>query len=467
MIIDNSKKVSHPVFGAGELLSIRKSSAGIQTECLIRFDSGLQLWIPSNRIQGLEPDYHEQVPENGVVLSNQEIKIKAHRMIEAFRLGIVPTQDVADFTFGREREINLISSALTSLSNGKGGTIIFEGEYGTGKSHLLEYIRSQALKKNFLVSSVELSTEETAPARPKRIYRELIANLRYLSNNQKPITNNHIEAGFRDLMRDAVTQYKEPDYLGIKEHIFFAPVLKRLSKIDDQSLKSEVFWQWIEAESTKEYAVGTTTKADKFKSPYRITGGLNIPALYDFSTASDFYCYLISGLSYLSRKLNYNGLVLLLDEVETITFLWNNLLFERGINFLEGMIKVSQNDPTLKHFNKQMLHNQVRPTPYIYKDAYILLIMAMTPEPAALRLKQLSHNDINLNPLKEEHLIACFETLAKYYKIAFPDLSLADSTKQKILTNALRYQDNGIRFFLKYTVESLDTIRINRKLVVN
>ncbi|MBS4016159.1 MAG: DUF2791 family P-loop domain-containing protein [Candidatus Latescibacteria bacterium] len=470
----NNKKVSHPVFGAGELLSIRKSSAGIQTECLIRFDSGLQLWIPSNRIQGLEPEYHDQVPENGVVLSQEELKIKAHRMIEAFRLGIVPTQDVADFTFGREREINLISSALTSLTNGKGGTIIFEGEYGTGKSHLLEYIRSQALKKNFLVSSVELSTEETAPARPKRIYRELIANLRFLSNNKQPITdakrsisNNHIEAGFRDLMRDATQQYTEPDYLGIKEHIFFAPVLKRLSKIDDQSLKSEVFWQWIEAESTKEYAVGTSTKTDKYMSPYRISGGWNIPALYDFSTAADFYCYLISGLSYLSRKLNYNGLVLLLDEVETIAFLWNNLLFERGVNFLESMIRVSHNDPTLKHFNKQMLHNQVRPTPYIYKDAYVLLILAMTPEPAALRLKQLSHNDINLNPLSEEHLNACFETLVKHYKIAFPDLSLADSTKQKILTNALRYQDNGIRFFLKYTVESLDVIRINRKLAVN
>lgn len=470
----NNKKVSHPVFGAGELLSIRKSSAGIQTECLIRFDSGLQLWIPSNRIQGLEPEYHDQVPENGVVLNPEQLKIKAHRMIEAFRLGIVPTQDVGDFTFGREREINLISSALTSLENGKGGTIIFEGEYGTGKSHLLEYIRSQALKKNFLVSSVELSTEETAPARPKRIYRELIANLRFLSNNKQPITdanrsvsNNHIEAGFRDLMRDATKQYQEPDYLGIKDHIFFAPVLKRLSKIDDQSLKSEVFWQWIEAESTKEYAVGTTSKTDKYQSPYRISGGVNIPALYDFSTASDFYCYLISGLSYLSRKLKYNGLVLLLDEVETIAFLWNNLLFERGINFLENLIRVSHNEPSLKNLNKHMLHNQVRPTPYIYKDAYVLLILAMTPEPAAIRLKQLSHNDINLNPLSEEHLIACFETLTKYYKIAFPELTLSDITKKKILNNALRYQDNGIRFFLKYTVESLDVIRINRKLAVN
>ncbi len=472
------KKVSHPVFGAGTLLSVRKSSAGTQIECLVRFDSGLQLWIPSSRVQGLEEEYKGGIPEDGVILKGEALKIKAHRMIEAFRLGIVPTQDVSDFTFGREREINLISSALTSLNNGNGGVITFEGEYGTGKSHLLEYVRSQALKKNFVVSSVELSTEETQPARPKRIYRELIANLRFLTNNQSQsegevkrnqlqIPDHHLEGGFRDLMRDAVKQYKSPSYLGIKDHIFFAPVLSRLAKIDDHSLKSEVFWQWIEAESTKEYAMGSTTKSEKFQSPYRISGAWNIPALYDFSTAADFYCYLISGLSCLCRNLNYNGLVLLLDEVETVAFLWNNFFYERGINFLEGLIRMAQNDPMLKKNNSQMIHNQVRPTPYIYKDPFVLLVMAMTPEPSAIRLKNLSRNYINLFSLDEENLNACFETLVKYYTIAFPDFNLLDTTKKRILSNALKYQDNGIRFFLKYTVESLDILRINRKLAVN
>lgn len=460
------KKVSHPVFGAGELLSVRRSSTGIQNECLIRFDSGLQLWIPCTRIQGLDEEYKEGIPEDEVILKGEALKIKAHRMIEAFRLGIVPTQDVSDFTFGREREINLISSALNSLTNGKGGTIIFEGEYGTGKSHLLEYIRAQALKKNFIVSSVELSTEETQPARPKRIYRELVANLRFYSETHKPEKNN-LEGGFRDLMRNAVTHFTSPSYLGMRDHIFFAPVLKRLGKIDDHSLKSEVFWQWIEAESTKEYAIGGAQKHRGFQSPYRISGGWNIPALYDFSTAADFYCYLISGLSNLCRSLNYNGLVLLLDEIETVAFLWNNFFYERGVNFLEGLIGMSQNDPMLKTISKQKIHNQVRPVPYIYKDAYVLLILAMTPEPSTIRLKNLSHNYINLTPLTEENLKACFETLVKYYMIAFPDLTLLDQTKKKMLSNALRYQDNGIRFFLKYSVESLDTIRLNRKLAVN
>ncbi|MEO0076900.1 MAG: BREX system ATP-binding domain-containing protein, partial [candidate division WOR-3 bacterium] len=401
-------------------------------------------------------------PTGDTTLKGEALKIKAHRMIEAFRLGIVPTQDVIDFTFGREREINLINSALTSLRNGFGGVITIEGEYGTGKSHLLEYLRAIALKKKFLVSLVELSTEETLPARPKRIYRELIANLRFYADEQESRNHSYVEGGFRDFLRNALKYYKAPNYLGIKDHIFFAPVLSKLAKIDEDSLKSEVFWQWIEAESTKEYAVGTKT-TEQFQAPYRIPGGWKIPALYDFSTAADFYCYLISGLSYLSRNLGYNGLVILLDEVETVAFGWSELYYERGINFLEGLIKTAQNDPMLKKINAQMMHNQVRPTPYIYKDAYLLLVLAMTPEPLAMRLKNLSRNHLNLSLLKLEHLNACFEALIKYYTIAYPTFNLSATTKNQLLHNALKYQDQGIRFFIKYVVESLDTLRISRK----
>lgn len=453
-------RISHPVFGPGEILANRKSSAGPQIECLVQFDSGLRLWVPASRIEGVSEEFFQEFKaETG--LKDKEIKIKAHRMVEAFRLGIVPTQDVTDFTFGRTKEIHLINSALNKLIAGQGNAIIFEGEYGAGKTHLLEYIRAQALTKNFLVSMVELSLDETQPARPKRIYRELIANLRYLPQDQK---DNHCEAGFRNLMRYAIKEYRSPNYLGIRDHIFFAPVLSRLSKIDQDSPKAEVFWQWIEAESTKEYATGITPKGKKnFTIPYRISGAYNIPALYDFSTAADFYCYLISGLAYLARSLKYNGLVLLLDEIETVTFLWGHFYYDRGINFIEGLIRMSQNDPMLKTIDSRLIHNQVRPTPYIYKDAYVLLVLATTPEPLTLRLKQLCKNVVSLYPLQREDFRNCFETLVKYYKIAYPDFVLSEQTKQQILNNALRQADNGIRYFIKFGVESLDVLRINRK----
>ncbi|MEO0072091.1 MAG: BREX system ATP-binding domain-containing protein [candidate division WOR-3 bacterium] len=461
------RQVFHPVFGKGILLSVRKSPIRLQTECFVSFESGLKLWIPAYRLSGVDKELTQGIVKDGRVLKEEELKIKAHRMIEAFRLGIVPAEDVSDFTFGREVETKVIQKLLNNLKEGSGGAILIEGSYGAGKSHFLEYIKSEALKQKALVSSVVLSTQETTPARPKRVYRDIIANLRYRKDNfLKPPSSGifleTIEGGFRDLLFSAAKNYRAPDFLDMKEHIFWAPVLKQLQRIEEDSYKAEVFWQWIEGESTKEYAVGRYVHNKRIVMPYRISGGWRIPALYDFSTAIDFYCYLISGLSYLARKLNYSGLVLLMDEVETIAFHGNSFYYERGTAFLDGLIKMAQNSPALKSFNTQLIHNQVRPTPYIYKDSYVLLVLASTPEPATMRFKSMVNAHIELEPLTAEHLSSCFEALLEYYKIAFPNVEILSTTKRQILENALKYHKAGVRYFLKYVVESLDTIRINR-----
>jgi hypothetical protein len=456
------KSVFHKVFGQGLLISLRKSPAGVETECLVQFDSGLKLWIPATRLQGLEEELKEGIVQNGKLIKDEELKAKAHRMIEAMRLGIVPTQDTCDFTFGREKEIRVLTHALdTLLYEGQGGALLIEAPYGGGKTHFLEYIKAEALKKNFLVSLVELSTEETTPSRPKRVYRELITNLRYYKK-----TENKLEGCFRDFLRSAAQYYRPPNFLGMKDHIFFAPVLKQLLRIDNESLKAEVFWQLIEAESTKEYALGSYRKDQKFKMPFRISGAWRIPALYDFSTAIDFYCYLISGLSYLARQMNFGGLVFLIDEAETVSFSTRSLYYERGFNFLQGLIKTAQNSPPLKNFNEDLIHNQVRPTPYIYKESYLLLVLASTPDPISMRLKEFVDQSLELEPLKYEHLNSCFKTLVGYYKIAYPQLELSDAQKQELFKRLLKYHKEGLRIFIKSVIECLDAIRLKRSLAI-
>lgn len=68
--------VSHPVFGEGEILDYRWRG----TEVLIKFQSGLRLWIPTSRVL---PVARQQRPIS---------EISARRMIEAFRMGIVRTR---------------------------------------------------------------------------------------------------------------------------------------------------------------------------------------------------------------------------------------------------------------------------------------------------------------------------------------------------------------------------------------
>ena len=431
--------VSHPVFGEGVVIDAR----GRGTELLVRFQTGLVLWLPVNRVRLLSrlDDRLLGSARPGPVPTSS---IQARRMIEAFRLGIVPRQDVELFTFGRERQIEIIETALKRLAQGTGDVFIVEGEYGTGKTHLLEYFHHRALLQGMVTSLVQFDPLEVTPHRPKRVYRELVHNLRFLVGDR--------EEGFRDLLHRARD-------LDLHDHVFLGPVLDKLRRLDWGNIQTEVFWQWVEGESTKEYAT-------EMRSPFRVRGGQRIPALYDFSTAADFYCNIISGLSHIARALGLKGLVLLIDEAETVTRLWDMIYLTKSVNFMDGLVRTAQNDPELKRLSSRMIHNKVRPVPYIYRDATLLLVFATTPAPydyAYLRLANRVQHKIELEPLSDRVLVDVFSTMVLLYQRAYPDFALADWEQKRILNSAASYRHEGIRSFIKFCVEALDVARLRRQ----
>jgi hypothetical protein len=425
--------VSHPVFGEGEVIASRLNGE----ELYVHFYSGLRLWVLRKRLMFIS---------SFSLLEKKFDLLKAKRICEALRMGIVPRQDCEDFTFGREEEIEKLKRIVKKLKEeGKGDTFLIEGEYGSGKTHLLEYLYHYALKSGLCVSKITLTPDEVSPHRPKRLWKELVFNLRFLKDEK--------EYGFRDLLRMATN-------LNLYDNIFFGRLLPKLKNIDEASLKSEVLWQWLEGESTKEYACYLTDK-------FRIKGGVKIPALYDFSTASDFYCYLISSLSYIAQKLNLYGLLLLIDEAETVAHLWRFQDFLKGLNFLLGLIRVCYNDPELKKISSEMIHNRMRPTPYIYKDAYLSLVMATTPlsyNYEYLRLTNLFKNRLTLDNLKEKDLYECFCTLYNIYQTSYPNFSLNEDEKRRIFLKGVS-QNLGIRDFLKFVIEVFDIYRHSNSLV--
>jgi hypothetical protein len=428
--------VSHPVFGEGEILDSRWHG----TELLVQFQSGLRLWLPTLRVRLLS-NLGEYVPGEPQPTLVEIDTIPARRMIEAFRLGIVPHQDVDSFTFGREKPIAVLDNALAGLARGQGDVFMVEGEYGAGKTHLLEYIHHRALALGMVTSLVQLDPSEVSPHRPKRVYREAVHNLRYIKDAT--------EHGFRGLLRSGTA-------LDMKDHVFLGPVLAKLGSIDAGQPQSEVFWQWIEGESTKEYAT-------EQKSPFRVKGGQRIPALYDFSTAADLYCNILSGLSWMARELGMKGLVLLVDEAETVTHLWDIMYLAKSVNFMDGLVRTAQNDPDLKRINDRMVHNQVRPVPYIYRDPALLLVFATTPSPydyAYIKLANRIKHRVELEPLEDKALLDAFSTMVMIYRRAYPSFTISDLDQKRLLREASRRNIEGVRAFIKFSIEALDVTRL-------
>lgn len=420
----NSNVVAHNIFGEGVIIERRWEDA----QARVRFRSGLTLWLPAKWLRPLP-------------VAEREIdRISAKRMLEAFRLGIVPHQDVEYFTFGRGYEIDALEQGLGRLREGRGDAYVVQGTYGAGKSHLLEYVRHRALKLGLATASGALHIQETPPHRPKKIYHDLVYGLRYIQKGG--------EFGFRDLLRQAAV------LLEIDDHCFFTPVLKRVRELEDSDLSQEVFWQWMEGESTKEYAIDAA-------SPYRIKGGHEIPALYDFSTAADFYTYLLSGLSYIARQLGLGGLVIILDEFETLAHVWESALYRRGSDFLEGLIRTALGDAEMKKIDSRLTHNRVRPTPYSYREPHILLILATTPSentPITDRADQ----KLYLRKFSRPELELVFDNLVKVYGCAYPEFALESGPRENVLNAALKRNREELREFIKFTVEALDWLRLKR-----
>ncbi|HEX7320248.1 MAG TPA: BREX system ATP-binding domain-containing protein [bacterium] len=421
--------VAHNIFGEGLVLETRWD--GVQSR--VKFRSGLCLWLPTKWLKPLS-------------ITNKDIQldeISSKRILEAFRMGVVPHQDIEYFTFGRDIELRTLQRHLDDLKQGQGDLCMIEGVYGAGKSHLLEFIRHQALRQGLVTTICELHVQETPPYRPKKVYHELVYNLRYIKDGY--------ERGFRDLLAELAS-------VEINDHCFLTPVLKRVRDMegDDAGVKNEVFWQWIEGESTKNYATDRS-------APFRVRGGQVIPALYDFSTAADFYCYILSGLSYAIHAAGLGGLVIIIDEAEEINHVWEYYLKERGMNFLQGLIGVARNDAQLKKVNGNLIHNQVRPTPYLYKDAHLFLVLATTPqEPNRLAQGAGPGNIIQLRKFSRLECELLFDNLLKVYQCAYRAFKIDPPTSDSILNSALKINKEELREFIKFSVEAFDWVRFNK-----
>ena len=419
--------VAHPIFGEGIVEGSRWDGA----ELRVKFRSGLSLWLPAK--------WFRPISVKHVKLD----QISSKRLLEAFRLGIVPHQDIEYFTFGRGFELSELEDGLKRLKQGKGDVYLVEGGYGSGKTHLLEYIHHLSVRYGFVTTYCELSVQETPLYRPKRVYRELVHNLRYIKENS--------EYRYRDLLRAAAR-------LRVRDHCFLTPVLKYLASLEDDDSSNEVFWQWVEGESTKEYAIDP-------QSPFRVRGGQKIPALYDYSTAADYYSYILSGLSFIAHESGMGGLVIILDEVETITHIWEYTYYSRGLSFLEGLINSAMSNRELMKLETRMLHNRVRPTPYTYRDPHLLLILASTPI-HGLRgfesVRELISKKIVLRKFSKPELELIYNNLYDVYVCAYPRFALVLSQKENIFNAALKRSYNELREFIKFSVEAFDWFRFSR-----
>lgn len=113
----------------------------------------------------------------------EEVKVPrriAAVILNSLKGGVVPRIGLPYITVGREIEIQALLHDLDLIADGGASFRFLVGRYGSGKSFLIQTIRTHSMGENFVVADADLSPErrlQGGQGQGLATYRELIRNL--------------------------------------------------------------------------------------------------------------------------------------------------------------------------------------------------------------------------------------------------------------------------------------------------
>ncbi len=437
-------------------------------------------------------------PSDEPLLGSQERR-GAALTIEAMRLGVVPAADLSAYTVGRDQELSIVARDIENLATGGGAARAFIGDYGAGKTHLLELIQQRVLDRGYLAAMVMLDPEETSPSHPKRVYRALVRSLRYPDRpfeegeGLRPllekaarspealarfrIEDRHPKASLADIeaaLQEGFHLYVSPavSYVRTLGNIDRLMSRRRSARAVDETRLAEcmdLLEDWIEGHPTISNQVidaQLTRLAGRHPKIY---------SLLDYRPWARIYGYLLSGLAALARAVGYSGLAVLLDEAE-----FYSLLSRENRVFADHLFKawtyaaIGGDDAGAGEalpFDasaieiggygiQQRLPGRYGSAPGLY------VVFAMTPSAdglAALGGAIPPDRLTNLTPLEHSHYMALTAKICDFYASAYAGWALPGRLVEplgKVLSGLIQtgYVSNP-RHAMKFLIEFLDVVR--------
>jgi hypothetical protein len=257
--------------------------------------------------------------------------------IEALRAGTVPRRGLDLLAVGMDRFASTVDSELESVRAGSGVLKAIRGEYGSGKTFFARWLQERAKRAGFAVAEVQISETETPLHRLETVYRRLMERLS-TSDQEQGAFRSIVDAWFFALEEDLLQanegqQFKEAELLDRTNELMekrlvsitkiapaFAATLRayRSALAEGNTEEAEALLAWL---------AGQPNVSSAAKRRAGIKGNV------DHFGALSF----LQGLLVLLRDAGYAGLLVVLDEVETLQRVRGDVR-EKGLNALRQLI---------------------------------------------------------------------------------------------------------------------------------
>ena len=240
---------------------------------------------------------------------------RRREIIDALRRGTVPQQGLDIMAVGLDRFTAAIDDELAAVKQGAAQFKAVRGEYGSGKTFFARWLTERAKGASFATAEIQISETETPLYKLETVYRRVIESLatssvpsgafRDVVNGWFYVLEQDAEQGViadRYTIQKRTEELLEQRLAGVsKEAPAFAMALRTYRTMMQRGNQAE-------ADALLAWLGGQPSVAASAKRAAGIKGNL------DHFGALGF----LQGLLTVLRDSDYAGLVLVLDEVETL-----------------------------------------------------------------------------------------------------------------------------------------------------
>jgi hypothetical protein len=244
--------------------------------------------------------------------------LKRREIIDALRLGTVPRRGLELFAVGLERYEEAIDEELSAVAAGSGRFKAVRGDYGAGKTFFSRWLEHRARGRGFATTLVQVSESDTPLHRMETVYRRAIQALQtaewsdgtfrslidrwFFNLEEEVLSSGKVDPNGEAAVAQAVGDLLEARLSSVSAtQPQFAAALRRChtARVQGEHAIAEGLVAWLMGQPN----VGAESK--------RAAG---LKGEIDDRVAAGFF----RGLLEVLRQTNRKGLVLVLDEVETI-----------------------------------------------------------------------------------------------------------------------------------------------------
>ena len=262
---------------------------------------------------------------------------RRHELIGALRRGTVPRHSLDALATGLDRFEEVLDQELQSVKSGGSVFKSVRGEYGCGKTFFARWLAERAKKIGFAASEVQVSETETPLYRLETVYRRMIERLG-TANTPDGALRGVLDGWFYTLEEDVLAE-------GTIAPDDSARLLARTNELLEQRLAavtrsapmfSAALRGYREAQAAGEAAVADGIAAWLAGQPNVAAAAkrrAGIKGEIDHFGALNF----VQGLLTVLRDSGHAGLLIVLDEVETIQRVRSDVR-DKSLNALRQLI---------------------------------------------------------------------------------------------------------------------------------